>query len=77
MHHSLDASTAGANSLDGIKAVLAKLLGEGHEISLDEGDLIGESSASGVLAGTADLELAVEKYKREYGQLQVLRIADN
>lgn len=47
------------NGVNGVEAVGAELLLEGHKVALDKRNLVGETSASRLLASAADLELVV------------------
>jgi len=47
------------DGIDGVERVLPKLLGELHEVTLDELDLILETKLLGVLGRTTDLERVV------------------
>jgi len=50
---------SGLDGIDGIKRVLSKLLGELHEVTLDELDLILKTQVLNVLGRTTNLESVV------------------
>lgn len=59
--HTLKARSmnGGFDSIYGIEIVFSELLGEFHEIALDEGDLVGEIGFGGISSCTVDLEFVV------------------